>query len=74
MLCGGGHFGSFVPYPDPVRPPGAVFLSVAKDCHHCLWRCPYRADDQQAFPCVAEIAVADAWAAVAAMLSPSAGS
>jgi ADP-heptose:LPS heptosyltransferase len=74
MLCGGGHFGSFVPYPDPVRPPGAVFLSVPKDCHHCLWRCPFRADDQQAFPCVAEIPVADAWAAVAAMLSPSAGS
>jgi ADP-heptose:LPS heptosyltransferase len=64
LLAGGGHFGCFVPYPDPIRPPGAVFLNAPMDCYHCLWRCPKRASDQDAFPCVAAIAPDAVWAAV----------
>jgi ADP-heptose:LPS heptosyltransferase len=64
LLAGGGHFGSFVPYPDPIRPPRAAFLSVAMECYHCLWRCPKRASPNDAFPCVAAIAVDEVWGAV----------
>jgi len=57
LLAGGGHFGSFVPYPEAVRPPRTRFLSVTMDCYHCLWRCPKRTGPDEAFPCVAAIAV-----------------
>ncbi|MFD2234488.1 glycosyltransferase family 9 protein [Phaeospirillum tilakii] len=59
LLAGGGHFGSFVPYPEAVRPAASRFLSVAMDCYHCLWRCPKRSGPDQAFPCVAAITVED---------------
>jgi len=65
LLAGGGHFGCFVPYPEPIRPPRAVFLFTAMDCYHCLWRCPKRASPQDTFPCVGGITVAAAWQAVA---------
>ncbi|MGE5505433.1 MAG: glycosyltransferase family 9 protein [Actinomycetota bacterium] len=69
LIAGGGHFGCFVPYPDPIRPAGAAFLHHAMDCYHCLWRCPKRASGQDAFPCVAGVGVDDAWEAVEAVVS-----
>jgi len=71
LLCGGGHFGSFVPYAESVRPPRTAFLSVEMTCYHCLWRCPKRADDQAAFPCVAAIGGDAVWAAVEAIVAPA---
>lgn len=71
LIAGGGHFGSFVPYPEAVRPKGAVFLNRDMDCYHCLWRCPKRASNRDAFPCVAEVTVDEAWAAVAALAIPA---
>ncbi len=64
LIAGGGHYGSFVPYPEAIRPKGAAFLSHPMDCYHCLWRCPHRASPSEAFPCVAGVAVEAAWEAV----------
>ncbi|OAN52210.1 ADP-heptose--LPS heptosyltransferase [Paramagnetospirillum marisnigri] len=71
LLAGGGHFGCFVPYPESIRPPRAVFLNHEMDCYHCLWRCPKRASDADAFPCVAGISVQRVWEAVRGLVSPS---
>ena len=64
LLAGGGHFGSFVPYPAQISPPRAVFLNREMECYHCLWVCPKRASRADAFPCVADIGVEQAWEAV----------
>lgn len=64
LLAGGGHFGSFVPYPEEIRPPRTAFLNCEMECYHCLWVCPKRASRADAFPCVAEISVDQAWDAV----------
>jgi ADP-heptose:LPS heptosyltransferase len=68
LIAGGGHYGSFVPYPDAIAPDGAVFLSQEMECYHCLWRCPKRASDQDAFPCVAEVSPDRVWQAVQQVL------
>lgn len=68
LIAGGGHFGSFVPYPEQIRPPKAVFLNQEMECYHCLWVCPKRATRQDAFPCVAEVSVDRVWEAVAGVL------
>ena len=64
LIAGGGHYGSFVPYPEAIRPKGAAFLSQPMECYHCLWRCPKRASPAESFPCVAEVTVDAAWEAV----------
>lgn len=65
LLAGGGHYGSFVPYPPEIAPPGSVFLNHDMDCYHCLWVCPKRESRADAFPCVAEISPDRVWDAVA---------
>ena len=65
LLAGGGHFGSFVPYPESIRPPGSTFLFIPMDCYHCLWVCPKRTSRTQSFPCVAAIKPEQVWEAVA---------
>ena len=55
VLVGGGHFGSFVPYPDEVCPRTARFLNVEMDCYHCFWGCHLRDNERASFPCVAAI-------------------
>lgn len=67
-LVGGGHFGSFVPYPDAVRPANARFLHVEMECYHCFWSCPKRADDRQSYPCVAAISQYDVRAVLKELL------
>jgi len=64
LIAGGGHYGCFVPYPEHIRPAKAVFLNHEMACYHCLWVCDKRASRQDAFPCVAEVTVAQAWDAV----------
>ncbi|MBF0324183.1 MAG: glycosyltransferase family 9 protein [Alphaproteobacteria bacterium] len=64
LIAGGGHFGCFVPYPDEISPPNTRFLAHEMECYHCLWRCPKRASDQDAFPCVAEVTPDRVWQAV----------
>lgn len=61
VVVGGGHFTSFVPYPDHVCPPNARFIYEVMDCYHCFWRCHKRASKYDVFPCVAAIPVDNVW-------------
>lgn len=69
VVTGGGHFGSFVPYPPEATPPNARFVFQEMDCYHCFWRCPKRADKEQVFPCVAAVGEEQIWNALAALLA-----
>jgi ADP-heptose:LPS heptosyltransferase len=55
VIVGGGHFGSFVPYPAAASPPNARFVWKHMDCYHCFWRCHLRKDEHDSFPCVASV-------------------
>jgi ADP-heptose:LPS heptosyltransferase len=68
VVLGGGHFGSFVPYPDEARPPHARFVYEEMPCYHCFWRCHLRASRFDVFPCVAAIPVDAVWAEAEALL------
>ena len=79
VIAGGGHFGSFVPYPDGVAPPTARFVFQRLPCYHCFWRCDKRASRTDPFPCVAAVdgdavfeALIDAMAAAAPDRQPEA--
>jgi hypothetical protein len=61
VVVGGGHFSSFVPYPEHVCPVNARFVYQVMDCYHCFWRCHKRANKFQVFPCVAAIPVDKVW-------------
>ena len=65
VLVGGGHFGSFVPYPREATPSNARFVWHEMDCYHCFWQCPKRAHRTDSFPCVAAIGENSVWAALA---------
>ena len=54
-IIGGGHFGSFVPYPKEATPNTVRFVYQRMDCYHCFWRCPKREDSRSSFPCVAAV-------------------
>jgi ADP-heptose:LPS heptosyltransferase len=55
VVVGGGHFGSFVPYPADVTPSNARFVFHEMPCYHCFWRCPLRQTKSEAFPCIAAV-------------------
>ena len=61
VVVGGGHFGSFVPYPEAVRPSFVRFVSEDMSCYHCFWRCTKRENNSEAFPCVSSISVEAIW-------------
>ncbi|NQV56445.1 MAG: glycosyltransferase family 9 protein [Rhodospirillales bacterium] len=61
VIVGGGHFGSFVPYPENVCPKNARFVFEEMPCYHCFWRCHLRQTRYDVFPCVAEITVDAVW-------------
>lgn len=54
-IVGGGHFGSFIPYPKEATPENVRFLYEKMDCYHCFWRCHKRTDEKSSFPCVAAV-------------------
>ncbi|MDP6840542.1 MAG: glycosyltransferase family 9 protein [Rhodospirillales bacterium] len=68
VVVGGGHFGSFVPYPEEARPAHARFVFEEMPCYHCFWRCHRRASRYDVFPCVSAIAVKSVWAEASALL------
>ncbi len=72
VIVGGGHFGSFVPYPETIRPANARFIFEKMDCYHCFWRCPKRAGKHDVFPCVGAVGVDQAWALAVDLLEPAA--
>jgi ADP-heptose:LPS heptosyltransferase len=72
VIVGGGHFGSFVPYPDAITPKEARFVYQEMECYHCFWRCHKRADKFQLFPCIGAIEEDRVWAACEALIGPDA--
>jgi ADP-heptose:LPS heptosyltransferase len=73
VVVGGGHFGSFVPYPEGVRPATARFVHHAMECYHCFWRCHKRQRKTETFPCVAGVSEDDVWQALIALAPALAG-
>lgn len=63
VIVGGGHFSSFVPYPDAVCPPTAQFVYEKMDCYHCFWRCHKRASKYDVFPCISVVSMDAVWEA-----------
>lgn len=53
-LTGGGHWGRFVPLPNPstLHP-----LHVERPCYHCNWNCIYPLNKGQTAPCLLDISV-----------------
>lgn len=68
VVVGGGHFTSFVPYPDHVCPDNARFVFEIMDCYHCFWRCHKRDTKHDVFPCVEAIPVEQVWEAGKSLL------
>jgi ADP-heptose:LPS heptosyltransferase len=73
VIVGGGHFGSFVPYPKEITPPTARFVYKEMECYHCFWRCHLRANKHQIFPCVGGIGEERVWDACEALLGAGPG-
>lgn len=69
VVVGGGHFTSFVPYPEHVCPDNARFVYEIMDCYHCFWRCHKRQSKHDVFPCVAAIPVEQVWEAGESLLA-----
>jgi ADP-heptose:LPS heptosyltransferase len=61
VVVGGGHFGSFVPYPAEASPANARFVFEEMPCYHCFWRCHLRASRFDVFPCVSAVPVDKVW-------------
>ena len=62
MMIGGGHFGSFVPYPDSLRPDRARFVYREMPCYHCFWNCDHpKRREGESFPCLSAIAPDEVW-------------
>ena len=55
VIVGGGHFGSFVPYPKHITPPHVRFVYEEMSCYQCFWRCHKRANKSEVFPCVSAV-------------------
>lgn len=73
VIVGGGHFGSFVPYPAEAAPANARFVHQRMECYHCFWLCHKRADEFQVFPCVGEIGEEKVWRECESLLAVAAG-
>ena len=69
VVVGGGHFGSFVPYPEEVRPSFARFVFEDMSCYHCFWRCTKRENNSEAFPCVSNVSVDTIWTTTKELLN-----
>ncbi|QLF92476.1 hypothetical protein HW090_04415 [Pseudomonas sp. ABC1] len=63
-ILGGGHYGAFLPYPE--RFPGRRPLIAMKqmECFQCNWHCRHERLEGDAFPCVANVSVADVFSLV----------
>lgn len=60
IILGGGHFGSFHPYPSSLSALTrckAVFHPM--NCFNCNWRCSVSTDSDGPFPCISAITVDD---------------
>ncbi|HEX9701966.1 MAG TPA: glycosyltransferase family 9 protein [Rhodospirillales bacterium] len=72
VIVGGGHFGSFVPYPAEATPENARFVFKRMECYHCFWRCHKRADKFQVFPCIDAVGEDQVWRECEALIAEGA--
>ena len=72
VIVGGGHFGSFVPYPAQASPANARFVYQEMECYHCFWRCHRRANKFQLFPCIGALTEDRVWEECEALLGEDA--
>ncbi len=68
VIVGGGHFGSFVPYPKDITPANARFIFHEMDCYHCFWRCHKRQSKFHVFPCIDAISEDRVWREIEGLL------
>lgn len=61
MICGGGAYATFVPFPKEICTDSMHFAYRHMDCFGCMEHCPYRKDAQQSFPCLINVTVDDVW-------------
>jgi ADP-heptose:LPS heptosyltransferase len=67
-ITGGGHFGRFVPYPDYVgNQPVCVYEKMP--CYYCNWDCIYKPAENEFYPCICVLSIANVWAAALPLLS-----
>ena len=55
VIVGGGHFGSFVPYPKKIIPGHVRFVYEMMSCYLCFWRCHKRSNKYEVFPCISAV-------------------
>lgn len=53
-LTGGGHWGRFVPLPEP---SSLTAIHVKRSCYNCNWQCVYSLKKGQTAPCVLDVSV-----------------
>jgi ADP-heptose:LPS heptosyltransferase len=58
VIVGGGHFTSFVPYPDALTPPQVRFVWRELPCYHCFWNCTQPHEAGASYPCLTAVSVA----------------
>lgn len=73
VIVGGGHFGSFVPYPESVTPANARFVFHKMECYHCFWRCHKRPTKFDVFPCISAIGEDRVWSEIKGLLQSGGG-
>jgi ADP-heptose:LPS heptosyltransferase len=64
IMLGGGHYGSFMPYPAHLTPDRVRFLTHTMPCYHCNWNCTEMKPGGKTFPCVSEISADQVWQAI----------
>lgn len=58
VIVGGGHFTSFVPYPEALTPPQVRFVWRELPCYHCFWLCTRPHAAGASYPCLEAVPVA----------------
>lgn len=56
-ILGGGHFGRFMPYPDPVVGLKPLVAAHQMPCFNCNWRCSQPHDPAGPVPCIAAVTI-----------------
>lgn len=66
-ILGGGHFGRFAPYPDYIiNKPVCVYESM--ECYYCNWACIFKTEDNEPYPCIANVSLEKVWQATLPLL------
>jgi ADP-heptose:LPS heptosyltransferase len=73
VVVGGGHFGSFVPYPKEATPANARFVYREMPCYHCFWRCDKRPTKEDVFPCIEAVPEDEVWRELSDLLAIESG-